>query len=786
MKAQYSFSGRVIGSDSIPLEFATIAILKSSDSTLIGSCYTDAKGSYTISTIIPGNYILKTFLIGYSDNFFKIEIKEHDYKMPDIILKISELNLNEITINAIKKRIEFKNGNLVFNTEDNSLLAGNSVYEALKKIPTIYIDNNQDISIQGTPGAKVYIDGRLQQLSSSQVILLLKAMNINIVSKIEILKNPPSKYDASGTAGIINIVTKDAVITGLNGNVNLNTSQGFYNWGGLGLALNYKARKFSFFSSADISNVVTGEWNKLGRTITDNDTTTTLSQSRVSKATSLGYMYRVGLDYYLTKNTIIGVLLEGEQGFYNDSWTTKNIVSGNTDLKYNLLLNKVYNPLDWKNNNYNINMETRLDTLGSMISFSSDYNKSLSSFKSNIINDFYDNNFQKVAKSNNYRNEGISFLNLYSGKIDFRKMMKYEIVTEIGAKASYLETNKDFLFERQDNNSLEFYKDLNLSNQFKYQEKIFAGYINFEKQIKKISFQLGLRGEQTYIYGNNSTSNIQFSRNYFNIYPNVTLGYKHSDNHEYNINYNKRIDRPDYEDLNPFLYYWDQYTSFQGNQLLMPQYSNRFDFSYTYKGIYSNSLTYSKVKDKISSLTIQNDSTKEFLVKKLNLNYLEKYSYSSFLQLSPKSWYDLSASIVVFYTNYNMTNLGIGFRNNQITFLGNINNEFLIKKFGKLQAGIGYRGPQANGIISEKSIFTFNIGINKQFMKDKLDVNISIDDVFWSEIERTYTRYSNQNWDYIGKSDSRRFKISLLYNFGKSKITEREVNSNSEEKNRIK
>jgi hypothetical protein len=782
--SQISISGRVVDVTNTGIEFATIAVLRASDSSVIQSTYTDLNGAYHFSKMITGDYIFRFFLVGYSEKLLLISLDDQTKSIPDIILAQSQVNLNEITVNVIKKMITIKNGNLTFNTEGNALVSGNSVYDVLTKVPSVFIDD-QSISIQGNSGARIYIDGRLQVLSNNQLIVLLKTMNSNLLTKIEVLANPPSKYDAAGTGGIINICTKKSTITGFNGSASLNSSQGFYNRNGGGLSLNYKANKFEVFTNASISNDIFVNWDTYNRVISDSNGNSILTKGRRSDAKSIGFVFRGGANYYVTKNTTIGFLIDNDRGDYSQKWKSITTESGNVDLGFKTLENNAYNPSSWNGINYNLNLQTNLDTNGSYMLLSSDYYHTTNPYVSNNNNYFYDSNYISVLDPNNFRINEKTDLDLYSGKLDFKKYLKAKTAIDAGVKASYVSTYKDFLFARQNNQTKEYNKDTTFSNNFLYDETILAGYLNVEKTIKKFTFQLGLRAENTFATGNNITINSSFVKKYFNLYPNISLDYKKSENHNFELNYNRRIDRPSYEDLNPFKSYADQYTAFEGNQYLQPQYSNKIEFAHSFKDFLNNSISFTQIDHQMVTIPTQNEATNEFLTRIYNINNYQNFSYNGFIQVNIRSWYSINASILVFYQKYNMKNLGINSSNEVTALRSTLTNEFLVSKSLKLQIGAYYNSPFTNGIRSVREIYSVSFGINKSLLKDKLIISIGVDDVFWTERYRSYAYTSTLNYDYLSVTDSRRIKLSASFNFGKTKITERETNSNVDEKDRL-
>ena len=367
-----SINGRVLDSLKRPVPFATIALLNKSDSAIYKGTITNDKGLYSFENIREGNYYVKITAVGFKDNFSNVNaISSENITLPDITVSSLGISLNEVSVMTVRKTIEFKNGNITFNVSNSALAAGNNLLDLLKKTPTVMLDNGI-VSIAGNEGVKIYVDGRQIQLEGEPLLNLLKAINANSVDKIEVMKNPPVQYDANGSAGIINIKLKKSTLIGFNGNINFNTSQGFYNRSDLGLSLNYKAKKFAFFSSLSVDSSLYLEEQFLDRSVTDEGDFNNFNQHKFTKNSGVSLTYKMGMDLYLSNKTILGWQVDGEGGVFNGNGISTNTVTGNNNLGFDILRSTHATPEKSNYNNYNINLEHKLDTSGSAIKFSSD------------------------------------------------------------------------------------------------------------------------------------------------------------------------------------------------------------------------------------------------------------------------------------------------------------------------------------------------------------------------------------------------------------------------------
>lgn len=783
MKGQ-SINGKILDSISQPIPFATISLLNKSDSSIYRVTISDDKGNYTFENVNADEYYLKTLVFGYIDQYRIVAVTRYSESLPDIILKRSAVSLNEVEVLSIKRTIEYKNGNITFNVANSALATGSNLLDLLKKTPTVMTDNG-NISIAGSEEVKIYMDGRPVQLAGESLLSLLKAINANAVDKIEVMKNPPVQYEANGTGGIINIKLKKSTITGFNGNINFNSSQGFYNRSDLNLSLNYKARRYAFFSSVNTDSSVFLEEQFLDRTVNDKGSYNNFDQHKFTKHPGKSMTYKLGMDFFPTKRTTFGWQVDGEAGKYQHNGESVNRITGNSALGFDVLRSTNINPEKQNFNNCNINLEHKFDTIGTVLNFSADYNQNKVSDKAYYENTFYDLNDLQTLLPNNYRNNGQFKFDIYSAKLDFTKVLKNDLSIETGAKGSYMASTKSYLFERLNNFTQQYFRDSSFSSDYDYNEAIYAGYLNIVKEFKYFNFEIGARAEQSFIYGKNKTTGFTFQPHYFNIYPNVSFEYQRTQKHNFQWGYNRRINRPTYEDLSPFKYFFDQYSSFVGNPYLSPEYCNKFSFSHTYKEVFTNSFSYENTRHTIMNVTSQNDSTKEFLATNVNLNYSENYNLTSLLQVSPRSWYDLNITLMLFYNRYNGKLGQYDLDQGRLTFFGLMNNVFILPKNYRIEANFFYRGPKAMGSLTVRAKYGLDLGINKKLCKERFVIGIGMDDAFYTNIGATYNTFGNMNWKFRVKEDTQRFKISLTYNFGKTKVTERDVMSNEQEIERL-
>ena len=781
-----SILGKVIDSTQSPVSFATVALLHKSDSSIEKGMMTDENGTYVFSKIKHGAYLLKITAFGFNDSYSSVELRDsmENVQMPEIQLDSKRIDLNEVSVTSIKKVIEFKNGNIIVNVENSPLAKGNTVYDLLYKLPGVSMDGNT-ITLQGRSGVTLLIDGRPQQLTTQQLMNVLKSMSAELVEKIEILKNPPVKYDASGTSGMIHIKTKKAKTVGFSGSANTSASQGFYARSMTGVALNYKTQKFSFFSNANYNDSYYQVGEKFTKKFISGSGVTAFNGINTLKDLERGVSFKLGTDWFASKKNIIGCKIEGGPGSYISNGNGMNTILGYNNMGFDHISSNTSTQDAWNTMNYNINEEHQFDTSGTVLNFSSDYTTITEVYKGYNENYFLAANNSEVLQPNIYRSTNHAASGILASKLDFTRHINQTSSFEAGLKGSFINTSNNYLFERKNDSANNFYTDAVLTNKYNYSEKTLAAYGNYVKTYKKLNFQLGVRAENTNLVGKNTSKNFELKRNYFNMFPNISCEYERSANTNFQLTINRRIDRPQYDNLTPFTYYRDQYSYVVGNPFLLPHFSNSIEVTHSYKKILTNTFSYTRINNVMVPYTIQNDTTKVTTETIKNMKYSDAYTYTFFLQQQVQTWWELSLNGVLSYLDYKGDIQGVPFKTGGLYYNGYFTNTLLFSKSTKLEITGFYRGPKYTGITEVKSRWMLSLALKRTFFKEKIDCTVGINDIFYTLIGKSSVNFANQNWNYAQTSDTRRVIVSLNYNFGKIKVIERQTQSNEQEKERL-
>jgi outer membrane receptor protein involved in Fe transport len=775
LHSQCAIQGKLADTLQSPISFNPIGLLNYNDSAIVKGMITDVDGNYCFEGIKKGSYRLKISAIGfntwYSDKIDYDSITP--ILVPIIKLQTNGINLNEVSVAAQKKTVEFKNGNIIVNVEGTALAMGNTAYDLLSRLPGVSISDG-DISIQGKSGVKILIDGKLQQLSGSQLVNVLKSMNASQIEKMEVLKKPPVKYDAAGTGGMINIKTKKLKLIGFSGNIFGSYSQGFYGNPSGGFTLNYKGHKMNFFSGFTANQ----QWHRnvedFKNYVNYNSNETTLQSKYITKDHSHSETYNLGADWFINKSNSIGVKMNGAFGLGNEDRTATTTLSDNS-LGYQTLLLNSKKPNPWIYPEFNLNAEHLFDTVGTALRFSADYKPYWDIYNAAFDNHFLDANNKDVVTPTIFTTSNtLNFTNT-SALLDFEKEFKKDFKLETGIKHSYQEMLSDYNLQNQNYVTGEYTVDNTYTNIFNYKQNISAGYINLSKQYKKLSFQAGVRGENTIINTLSKNSGLGFNRQYFNLFPLVSLDYKKSDNHTFSISYNKRVNRPDYNSFNPFVVFLSTLTSYKGNPFLKPEYSHDFGFTHSYKTWLNNSINFTRIYNTYMGYNTQNDSSKSFVHTTANLKWADIYSYSLFIQKDLFKWWSVNLNATVFHINAKGIINGLPYTISTVAFEPNLFSRITLSKGYSIEVNAFYLSPFLEGIYYTKSRSYVNVAFKKTFLAEKLSVALAFNDIFWGQIRNTTINYQNQH--SVGRQtfDTRRVNVSLNYNFGKLKVQQRQV-----------
>ncbi|MDH0675790.1 MULTISPECIES: outer membrane beta-barrel family protein [Empedobacter] len=693
-----------------------------------------------------------------------------------ILNKVSDTlkteNLKEIVISGKKKLIERKIDRTIYNVENSISTIGGDALDALKMTPRINVKNDQ-ISMIGKSGMSVMVDDKLIQVSGDDLINLLKSIPSDNIKSIEVITTPPAKYDAEGNSGIVNIKLKKTRINQWNSSLRSSYTQSTYPKGAFGGSFEYQKNKLSLYSdinyingsNAPIENTKTyysdGLWNE--------------GSTRRDYQKSLNT--RLGFDYKMNDNWSVGIQYLGN---LNKPSVQENILTTiyNPD---NSSVNSYLKTLSYtqkKNNNHSINLNSiiEMDTIGKKMIVNFDY----FNYKNTENRNF---NTIDLSSANN-----ISLQNIenYSTKIDFEHPLKWIILT-YGAKVSFTKTNSDANYFDTTTGSPIF--DYSQSNVFEYKENTQSFYISGNKKLSnKWESQLGFRLENTQTQGYSKTQEQKNRNDYTKLFPTFYISYTPNEKNSLSINYNKRINRPSYDKLNPFRWYSNPYSYVEGNPFLQPSFTDNVEFNYIHNDNWSNSVYFSHTKNGFEQITILDETTKNQQTTSKNYFNTNIIGFSESYTLKKLKWLSTTFSLdwnyswsksLIYITNQNLKGSNTYF---------SINNDFVLNKNKTLLFNISYwyNFKGVSDLDKNNAYSQLSASIKYLTLDKKLQISLNMIDILKTN-KPIYTSYTNNiKIDYDNYYDRRLFRLSLTYKFGNKNINiMKKEFGNEEEKERV-
>ena len=519
------------------------------------------------------------------------------------------VDLKEVKISGKKSFIEHKIDRTVINVDALISNAGSNALEVLEKAPGVMVDQDGKISLKGQQGVVVLIDNRPTYLSEAALTAYLKSLPSGSISQIELIPNPPARYDAAGGAGIINIRTKKSLISGWNGSINAGAGYS-PNWRhNESIDLNYRKNKFNFFTTLGYNKTDTWRDLDINRWFYDQDQqlTSAFMQSTVFRNRNKTPNIKAGMDFYVSEKTTLGFVFTGS---YNSGRNRKEvgaIATGSAGQRDSLItaLNSEQSKLN--SNGINFNYSHKFDSLGRELSFDLDHISYSARTDQSFANRIFNTTNNSISEENLVA-QLPSDIAIYAAKGDYEHPLAHKAKFSAGAKTSFVSTDNtaDYFIRRGD----VLLVDNEKTNHFRYKENINAAYVNFSKEWKKWSIQAGLRMEQTNMkghqLGNGLRPDSSFSQHYTNLFPTVYLSYKlDSAKNKLTLYYGKRIRRPYYQDLNPFIFLLDKFTYFAGNPYIRPEFAHKIDLNFNHNNKLSIDLFYNVTSSMISEVIEQ-------------------------------------------------------------------------------------------------------------------------------------------------------------------------------------
>ncbi len=782
---EFSVSGKILDDNNNPVAYANILLLKITDSGVESykGMSSDENGGFSFENIVSGDYEVKVTFMGFKDNSTTVTISETVILEP-IILEDNTEALEEVSITVKRPTLKKEIDRLVFNIENTSLSEGN-ILEVLRSTPGVLIlDNN--ISIKNTTPT-VFINDRKVNLSASEITQLLENSPANSIKKVEVITNPPSKYDAESGA-VLNIVMSKNLIIGYRGNIFTNYTQGVFPRYNTGINQFYKTNKINIFANYSFTHSKINRDNEENINYLNNDSSINeYWNTKINRnTTSKNHNFNLNFDYFIDdKNTISltsnllflpyfdyttkgSTQVEDFTGSNNYSFNSNNF---SQDDKYNLGFD-----FDYKHsfkNSSRILLNTHLTKY--------DYNR-----KQNVNSDYFmtDNTFDFSTAFNTKNNQETD---IFTSQLDYELPIDESSNFYTGIKASNVETRSDII--QFDIDTATGNQTLNTSNTnaFHYDEAVFAAYLSYDKSWEKWSLSLGIRAEQTNVEGKSPIDNTKNKQDYLEWFPTTNLSYHISEEVNLYTNYKRSIERPSYQLLNPFNFFLNDNTIVTGNPNLLPAFNNHFVIGTSIFERYTVEAYYKETKNKINELPIQDNTNNIIVYSPTNISGRKEFGFDFV------TYFDVVDSWSVYFVTsfYNIEEELI--LNNQLSKKDRwsnysvISNDISFLKDKSLTANftLTYDGKYQLGFRTIDTRIETDLSIKKKIFKNKGTLSLAFSDLLNEQDYTLYSKYLNQDNSNFTDLDNRYVKLGFSYKFGNTNLETNERTKERKERDRL-
>ncbi len=768
--AQHKVRGMAKDSEQKALEFANILLLSASDSSLVHMEMSEADGSFVFKGVEAAEYLLQISSMGYEDYTSDAFEVNADLDLGIVNISTSDIQLNEVVVRYRKPILEQQGGTLVVNVANSIIANSGSAENVLKKVPGVMIING-NVSMAGRSGVNIMIDGRPTQYMDLES--LLKDLPSDAIEKIEVMQTPDARFDAQGDAGVINIVLKKNIKLGMNGSTYVGLGYGDVFRARTGLNLNYRNEKFNFSNTLSFNRNSSMDYMTITRNVNDD----VYTQSTTDPYKPLGAYLKSGVDYYLDDRQTIGTALTLFGGINDkvDKNTTTIDYGDGSPSTLILTNNALYRTTGFVSTDSYYQFD--IDTFGQKFSADFGYFK----FGRQADNDIISTSAEGFEER---RKQGKpSQTDIYAAKVDYVKPLMEGMKLETGIKYSHARIDNDLQASYFDNG--EFVDDVGLSNHFIYNEDLRAAYLKWSYTTKKMSFEAGVRYEDTKATGYSITLDSTNTNNIKRFFPSVSVSGPLKGKLGWVTSYSHRINRPNFGELNPFVYFIDPYTYEKGNPFLRPELTHSVKLSMTYEKQPFFNLEYRKTTNEIQLLTEQDSETGIAFGFSDNLNNFERYGASMFFPLDFVKGLSGYGGVMVNYDRYSTDGRFEEFNQsvwNVTTFL-NVNYEFTNNFSAELNGW--YTSNGIEGIMLSQPLYGMDAGLQYKFLDGKARINLSVDNFVYKP---WIADIQFNGLDALVKSDweSPVVNLRFSYKFGNKHLKQnnRRNDSNSEEKNR--
>jgi outer membrane receptor protein involved in Fe transport len=769
-----------------PVEYATITLHRVADSVVVKSEFSDAQGAFMLRAAAGGRYLVSAAQVGFARYWSTpFELPAAGLTLPPVVLRTSAATaLQEVKVVGQKPLFEHQADRTIVNVENSPLAAGNTALDVLTRAPGVTVDGSDNLALRGKQGLLVLIDGKRQPMTGTELADYLRTLPAEQLKSIELITNPPASYDAQGTAGVIAINLKKDQRLGANGTLNLGYGRGVYGRLTTGATGNYRRGKTTAYGTYAYADRSTYLRLTSHRIFYDQGQPTSGSRQEDYTATrTLAHNWKAGVDYAFTGRTTLGVALTGQAAQSNGQGTNALTLLDAGGTARRALTSPAYRNANTPNLTANLNLRHAFADSSNSRALTADANYATYRLSRQQGLSALLDATSPVATL--LTSDQAGRLNLLTGQLDYVHPLAHHRLVSGGLKISRVQSSNDAVFTQTTNGLTTL--DTAQTNRFRYTETIRAGYLSWQQTGARATWQLGLRGEHTSALGVQEVGNQSFDRQYFQLFPSASLKYTFSPRHELTLAVSRRLDRPGYDQLNPFRVYLNATTYRSGNPGLLPQTSYNAEITHTYLQKYTVGLSYSNTQHPILIAVQPATTTSRFvLARPVNLGTQHYAALTLSVPLTPLKNWSIYNNVVGYYSRFRGELAGTVLDRAQPSLNVSSTHTLTLGRGWSADLSANYQSPEIYGFITSRANGDLTIGAQKSLLKGQGTLKFNLTDVLYTNRNIATSTYDNYVDQFTQSRDSRVATLSFSYRLGGSQVAaSRRADGAEEEKRRV-
>ena len=742
------------------LPFATVVLRPAAAAIAVLSTVTDEHGGFSFAGLAAGTYALEVHFLGYrASRPVAVAVGAGTPPPIAVALAAERHALAEVNVTAAKPFIERQADKLVLNVAASPIAAGGTAADLLSRAPGV-LEQGSGYQLRGKT-VTVLLDGKLTNLSGDELKNMLAALPANTLDKVELIANPSAKYDASAAA-IVNLVTTKSLKFGTNGTATAGVGAGRYGRYNVGFNLNHRTEKLNVYGGLDrLDNQTYSSSSAVRALSTEGQLTESGLEIRRVQTNNL----KLGLDYDLSKTTSVGVLVKGLLTDRTRDGESSALLSGPVQQATRLRTvgaSQVVSPT------VNAYYKTTF-AKGKTLRVSADYFGYAKNYHNDYATGAFDASGPPAGPADLLRDNSPARNAVQSAMADYGQPL-YGGTLEAGLKAISTTTDNDIRWEQAPAGQ-PWTVDLGKTNHFIYRENVRAAYATYSRDLKKVSLQVGLRAEQTTTTGTSLTMNQTTERQYLNLFPSLSAQYNYSEKNQFGFSYRRKIERPQFGVVNPFVTYLSPYRYSQGNPGILPAFSHNFELSYSYGSLLSAAVSYSRYRNVVIDSFQKNDATQ--VVTNSFQNYPSADQLDASLTLMKPLLGGKWQTVTTLGLMYAQVQAGAGTVGLSSTRPGGYlssNHTLTLRPGLKAEVSASYMSPLTYGGMAIRASYSGSVGISQTVLKGAGTLTLNVTDVFNTQRSRFDVLAAGINSQNVNKLESRFVKLNFSYKFGNKNV----------------